>query len=367
MKKLGIYIHIPFCLSKCLYCGFYSHGGSSLAEQEAYIEELLADIAAYGREYADRYTVDTVFIGGGTPSILPAAFIGRVLTAVRTAFMVAPDAEITIESNPKTLTLDKLQSYRDYGINRLSIGVQSLDDGILQKLGRPHNAADAVESFQLARVCGFENINLDLMFSVPGHTMEIWEKTLQQVAALGPEHISFYSLQIEEGTPFYDLFAAGKIDQIPDELDRQMYHRAIAMLREAGYDHYEISNAAKPDRACRHNLKYWSLEDYLGIGSAASSYMEGVRFTEGPFPEFHQNTPDDDMSEFVFTGLRKTCGIDLTEFADRFCQDFWQVYADRKEELQPFLESGALIEENGKLWLSEKGLDISNTIMAVFV
>ena len=274
-QKLGIYIHIPFCLQKCLYCGFYSSGGSSLAQQEAYIEELLEDIKAYGEVYGQKYLVDTVFFGGGTPSILPASLIGKVMDQLR-------------------------------------------HDGILKNLGRAHDSSDAVLSFQMARQCGFDNINLDLMFAVPGHTMEIWEKTLKQAVNLQPAHISFYSLQIEEDTPYYEMFQRGEITEISDEEDRRMYHRAIEVLKEAGYDHYEISNTAKAGKQCRHNLKYWSLADYLGIGSGASSYVEGV-------------------------------------------------YADRRTELAEFFQSGSLLEEHGKLRLSEAGIDISNQIMAVFV
>ncbi|NBH60079.1 radical SAM family heme chaperone HemW [Anaerotruncus sp. 80] len=366
-QKLGIYIHIPFCLQKCLYCGFYSSGGSSLAQQEAYIEELLEDIKAYGEVYGQKYLVDTVFFGGGTPSILPASLIGKVMDQLRQCFFLDKEVEITIESNPKTLTKEKLLAYRSFGINRLSIGIQSFDDGILKNLGRAHDSSDAVLSFQMARQCGFDNINLDLMFAVPGHTMEIWEKTLKQAVNLQPAHISFYSLQIEEDTPYYEMFQRGEITEISDEEDRRMYHRAIEVLKEAGYDHYEISNTAKAGKQCRHNLKYWSLADYLGIGSGASSYVEGVRFTEAPFLEFHKNTREDDMCEFVFTGLRKTCGIDLAEFERRFAVAFWEVYADRRKELTAFLESGSLLEDHGRLRLSEAGIDISNQIMAVFV
>lgn len=370
MKKLGIYIHIPFCRSKCLYCGFYSKGGAAAAEQEDYIRELLEDIEAYGQRYGkagEDYLADTVFIGGGTPSLLDAALIGQVLDCLRAHFTVDPEAEITIETNPGTLTADKLSAYRSFGINRLSMGVQSLDNGILKSLGRIHTAEEFAENFALARKAGFDNINLDLMFAVPGHTMEIWEDTLRRAMDMGPAHISFYSLQIEEDTPFYRMFAAGEIDQIPDELDRQMYHSAVAMLSEAGYAHYEISNAAKPGFQCRHNLKYWSMEEYLGIGAGASSYIDGCRFTEGPSPEFHQNTRADDMSEFVFTGLRKTCGISLDEFAGRFGRPFWEVYGGLRPELAPFFEAGQLIEEGGVLRLSEEGIDISNAVMAVFV
>lgn len=366
-KKLGIYLHIPFCLSKCLYCGFYSRAGTSPAEREAYIDALLADICEYAKTYGDDYTVDTVFIGGGTPSVLTAEQTERILAAVFAGFQVEPDAEITIESNPKTLTRDKLTAYRRMGINRLSVGLQSFDPQCLQTLGRVHTPEDFLENFWTARDCGFDNINVDLMFAVPGHTMAVWTDTLENVIRLSPEHISFYSLQIEEGTPFYDLFTAGKIEEIPDETDRQMYHRAVRMLTDAGYTHYEISNCAKPGFACRHNLKYWSMDDYLGIGSGASSYMQGIRFAEAPVMEFHQNTFADEVSEFVFTGLRKTCGISFAEFEARYGRKFWDVFADRRQELSEFLQAGQLIETEEGLRLSLHGIDISNAIMAVFV
>lgn len=366
MKNLGIYIHIPFCISKCKYCGFYSHHGDT-DEQQKYIEGLLEDIREYGKVYGKNYRVDTIFIGGGTPSILKPELIRTVLDILRESFVLSEDVEITIESNPKTLTEEKLYIYRQAGINRLSIGLQTLDDNLLKMLGRVHTAEESIESFNLARKCGFDNINLDLMFAIPGHTMEIWENTLDKVISLEPEHISFYSLQIEEGTPFYEMYRHGEFDEVPDEIDRLMYHRAIQKFKDAGYEHYEISNCAKKGYACRHNLKYWSMEEYLGIGSAASSYVSGVRFTEEPIMEFHENTFEDEVSEFVFTGLRKTCGISFQEFKLKFRREFWDVFGDRKDELDEFFATGKLIEENEILRLSEEGIDISNKIMEVFV
>ena len=367
INKLGIYIHIPFCLAKCKYCGFYSCGDATEAEQAEYVESLIDDIEEYGREYGKAYVVDTVFIGGGTPSILPAAYIGEILDSIRYHFTVTEDAEISMESNPKTLTYENLLAYRKAGVNRLSIGVQSLNDDCLKALGRVHTAADFKRNFIMAREAGFDNINIDLMFAIPGHTLEIWEETLDEAIALGPEHISFYSLQIEEGTPFYDMYRRGEFNQVPDDIDREMYHRAIRRLKEAGYEHYEISNASKPGRQCRHNLKYWSMEDYLGIGHSASSYMKGVRFAEAPLMEYHENSFEDEVSEFVFTGLRKTCGISFADFEKRFGRKFWDVFSDRREELMPYFEAGQLVETEAGLALNEEGFDISNAIMAVFV
>ena len=330
---------------------------------------MIEDIREYGRTYSAGRIVDTVFIGGGTPSILESGEIGRIIMTLRNAFSVADDAEITIESNPKTLDRDKLMEYITVGINRLSIGVQSLDDSILKTLGRVHSVSDFYENYKMARECGFDNINIDLMFAVPGHTHKKWEDTLDKAIALEPEHISFYSLQIEEETPFYDEFMAGKFDQIPDETDREMYHLAIAKLKAAGYEHYEISNACMPGHECRHNLKYWSLDEYLGIGSGASSYMDGVRFAEAPVLEYHENSRYDDMSEYVFTGLRRIRGIELADFHRRFGFDLWdaEAFGDRREALKPYFDAGLLIESDGRLFLSEMGLDVSNAVMAEFV
>lgn len=367
MKKLGIYIHIPFCISKCKYCGFYSHGGSTDAEHAEYIEGLLEDIREYGNVYGDRYTVDTVFIGGGTPTIINASYIKEVMDELKKSFNFSMDAEVSIESNPKTLTKEKLEVYRQAGINRISIGLQTFNDDLLKRLGRVHTASDFEESFRLAREAGFDNINLDLMFAIPGHTMEIWEETMERAIALNPEHISFYSLQIEEGTPFYDMYRRGEFDQIPDDVDREMYHNAIKRFTEAGYNHYEISNCAKHGYECRHNLKYWNIDDYLGIGSSASSFMEGVRFAEEPVLEFHENTFGDNIGEFVFTGLRKTSGIDLNEFKEKYGMTFEEAFADRLSELDEFFETGRLIREGNVLRLSTEGIDVSNKIMSVFV
>lgn len=358
---------MPFCLAKCKYCGFYSQGGATEAEQREYVASLLSDIEEYGRVYGEEYIVDTVFIGGGTPSILPSPYIGGILNCIRDCFTVEEDAEISMESNPKTLTYENLLAYRRAGVNRLSIGVQSLDDDCLNALGRVHTVADFKRNFIMAREAGFDNINIDLMFAIPGHTMEVWEMTLDEAISLGPEHISFYSLQIEEGTPFYDMYRRGEFDQVPDDIDREMYHLAIKKLKEAGYQHYEISNAAKPGRECKHNLKYWSMEDYLGIGASASSYMGGVRFAEAPLLEFHENSLEDDMSEFVFTGLRKTCGISFADFEKRYGKQFWDAFADRRNELESYFAAGQLTETEEGLALSEEGFDISNAIMAVFV
>ena len=374
MKDLGIYIHIPFCLRRCNYCGFYSQGLNAFGDEDGtrhaenqYVQWLIGQIRERGAELRRKYTVDTVFVGGGTPSILSAEAMEAILGAVRENFAVSSDAEITVECNPATLDARKLKRYRDAGINRLSIGAQSLDDGILQRLGRAHSASEFLDTYRLARRIGFDNINVDLMFAVPGQTMDQWKETVEQVLSLAPDHMSLYSLQIEEDTPFYDQYIEGTLIPVPDELDREMYHWAARTLKQRGYEHYEISNACLPGKECRHNLKYWSFDDYLGIGDSASSFIEGVRFTEKPREEYHVNDMEDNTGEFVFTGLRKAGGIRKSEFARRFGREFWDVYGDRMPHLEEFFQRGQLIEEGDNLRLSEEGIDISNAIMAMFV
>lgn len=334
---------------------------------DRYTRSLVADIREKGVLYGREYMVDTIFIGGGTPSLLSSEAAAAILGAVRESFIVESEAEITIEANPKTLNAEKLMKYRKIGINRLSIGVQSFDNDILKFLGRIHTAEDALYEFMLARESGFDNINLDLMFGLPNQGMEMWIETLDKAVELNPEHISFYSLQIEEDTAFYDDYIDGKLMPANDDLDRKMYHEAIARLADAGIKQYEISSAAKPGFECRHNLKYWSFEDYLGIGESASSFIHGIRVTEEPRAEYHENDDDDSMSEFVFTGLRKISGINKNEFRDRFGRDLWDVYTSRKNLIEPYIEKGFLIEEDDILRLSEYGFDISNQIMSMFV
>ena len=370
-KKLGIYIHVPFCESKCNYCAFYSKPlgelcGISKAEK-FYVQNLIGKIISNGARYRKKYIVDSIFMGGGTPSVLSAEEVVAILGAINENFTVSSDAEITIETNPGSLTGAKLRKYRSFGINRISIGAQSFDDEILETLGRTHKNEDFLEKYYLARKAGFDNINVDLMFSVPGQSMSKWAETIDEVVKLSPEHISFYSLQIEEGTPFYDEYLNGSLDFVTEENDRAMYHKALEVFGKAGYEHYEISNVAKPGFQCRHNLKYWSFEDYLGMGETASSFMEGVRFTEKPREEYHVNDFEDSTGEFMFTGLRKVSGISKSEFKTRFGKGLWEVYGKRKHFLEEFFEKGQLVEEDDILRITEKGFDISNNIMAVFV
>lgn len=382
LKTLGLYLHIPFCVKKCLYCDFLSFDYLGETEQRDYCDSLIREIENAGLVTGNEYMVDTIFIGGGTPSLINEALTVDIMSAVRANFKVMPDAEITMESNPKTLTETKLAAYLGAGINRLSMGVQSLNDNCLGQLGRIHNREDFLKNYQMARIAGFKNISLDLMFAIPGQNMEIWVETLQEAMDLEPAHISFYSLQIEEGTPFYDFFKQGKLSQTGDEVDREMYHGAMGRLKEAGYHHYEISNAAKPGFESRHNLKYWSFEDYLGIGLGAHSFLNGNRFSNtknldiyreklnaGESPEAwrHENTRKDSISEYVFTGLRKTGGLDLQNFSQRFDTTLQEYYQKEWPNINKYICDKYLFIDENNLKITEKGLDIANRILTEFV
>ena len=416
-NDLGLYIHIPFCAGKCAYCDFLSFAGADESLVEAYGKALLQEIAYRGeavsgirasagesgvreermgaqaggsgngtREKVDynRFTVDTIFIGGGTPSLLSADFIKEILAAVRRSFPVKRGAEITIEANPGTLTAEKLRSYLAAGINRISLGAQSFDEKLLETLGRRHSADDIVKTAGMMRRLGADNINLDLMFAIPGQTPDSWHHTLRQAIALEPAHISFYGLQIEDNTPLSDRLRQGVVEPVSDESYVQLYRLAVAALEDAGYEQYEISNAAKKGYACRHNLKYWSIDAYLGLGLGAHSFWNGKRFsnqtdlvqynraaTEQPYrapvASCTENTVQDDMAEYLFTGLRKRSGIRLSDFERRFQRPIREVYRKEWPAVERFIGAGLLILDGDALKLSLDGIPVSNKILSVFV
>lgn len=376
-SRAGIYIHVPFCLRKCNYCAFLSSPAGE-SERERYVNYLLKEIALRSDTITE---VDTVFFGGGTPSLLTPKQIGDVLSAVRAAFSVTPDAEITMEANPATLTSESLQGYRTAGINRLSMGVQSFHDERLKVLGRIHSAEDARREFRLAREAGFDNINIDLMFSIPGSTLEEVLEDIDCVCELGPEHVSFYSLQLEEGTPFFEAFERGELTEIPDDLDREMYHQGIARLAENGYWQYEISNFCKDGKLSRHNYKYWCMNEYLGLGLGASSYAGGCRIVnasdmdeyarmidEGKVPaeDIYRNSGDDDVAEAAFTGLRRLEGIWFDEILGSR-ENFEEHYHEVMPEIMEFAANGFLVVDDEGMRLTERGIDVSNRIMALLV
>ncbi len=379
-NKLGLYLHIPFCARKCRYCDFLSFGCGDSKVLSEYAAALMREIEIRSERWRYR-EVDSVYIGGGTPSLLSEWDMGKILDSLRDNFNIDEDAEITIEANPATLSDEKMERYLRKGVNRLSIGVQSFDNQILNVLGRIHSKNDAFYSFQRAKKAGFENINLDIMFGIPGQTMKMWKDTVRQCVFLRPEHISLYSLQIEEGTEMYRMvYEDGIMEPVPEITDREMYHTALRMMRRAGYDHYEISNAALPGHRSRHNMKYWSYDEYMGLGLGASSFLEGSRFKncsgmgdyiraikEGAEPvdgnSVENYTQREELGIFIFTGLRKAEGIELGQFRKVFGQELFQVY-DRKI-LDRY--KGMLILDGDRLYLSEHGMDISNRIMTEFV
>lgn len=381
MKELELYLHIPFCVKKCNYCDFLS----APAEEEtraAYVDALLEEIRGF--EDPEDYEVVTVFFGGGTPSILPGQEIFRIMEDLREKFSFRKGAEITLEANPGTVDKEKLSCYKKAGINRLSFGLQSADAEELKKLGRIHTWEKFLESFQLAREAGFSNINVDLMSALPGQTKESWEKTLRQVLALQPEHISAYSLIIEEGTPFYQLYekdverrdAGEEPELLPsEEEERAMYEATGRILKEQGYLHYEISNYAKPGRECRHNLGYWQRRDYLGFGLGASTLLNPVRYknTEdleaylgGDFSkkEFFVLTKDNQIEETMFLGLRVLEGVSKEKFREQFSCELRVVY---RKELEKLEQEGLLEEEGDFVRLTSRGIDLSNPVLAEFL
>lgn len=473
MRGAGIYIHIPFCVQKCIYCDFNSIPGCSEELQSGYFDALKQEITDFqsalafpkspfssdGGALASRKSpsspdggallsksadsigsfsadvddaadkndedvsafADTLFIGGGTPSSVPPHLIEELMDCIRKSEIVygvcsdqtvqkeqgeqieqreskrflSQDAEVTMEINPGTVDRESLIRYRKAGINRLSMGVQSFCDEELRFLGRIHSAKDAEQCFYDARKAGFDNINIDLIFGFPGNTIESWRQTLKKALNLKPDHISFYSLQIEEGTPLYRMFREDAVEQVSDEINRQMYHEAVKLLQENGYLHYEISNASLPGRQCQHNLKYWSMCDYIGFGVSAHSYLRdhifddpekcnGIRyFNEDdifsymariksddrgyiPFNVF-QNSLTDEISESIFTAMRKTEGLDIGWFDRRFAGSGITFLDEYGEKIEPFLRDGFLVLEKNHLRFTLKGFDISNYILSELI
>ena len=376
-KDLEIYIHIPFCLRKCLYCDFLS-APADKQTQEAYMEALMREITGRAGDYGD-YRVLSVFIGGGTPSVIEPEMIARVLACIRDSFSVAQDAEITMEVNPGTVEEHRLQIYKEAGINRLSIGLQSADDEELQKLGRIHSWADFYETYMCARRVGFRNMNVDLMAALPGQTLETYRNTLKKVCSLdpAPEHISAYSLIIEEGTPFAGMAEEGRLALPDEDTDRRMYEETEKILTEYGYERYEISNYAKEGYACRHNIGYWTGVSYLGFGIGAASLIDEQRFRNGESLNRYMENPLDcredwelltereQMEEFCFLGLRMTKGISYKDFYQKFQVSLQEIYG---EVIEKNVREGLLAVWPGeKIALTSKGLDLANYVMAQFL
>ena len=399
-KPVSLYLHFPFCERKCRYCDFLS-GPASEEERDNYIDLLCREIRL--RAFEVPGSVDTIFMGGGTPSIMTPAQLQALMNCLRETFQILPDAEISMEVNPGTADGEKLRAFRESGVNRLSIGVQSFDDAELRLLGRIHTSQEAREIFHAAREAGFTNLNLDLMSALPGQKMETWAHTLREAVALGPEHLSAYSLIIEEGTPF----ASMQLPALPsEEEDRAMYHFTKQFLSENGYRRYEISNYAREGYACKHNGGYWTGHDYLGLGLGASSLMGSERFKNPDRMEAYRKavlagdcmglrqerellSQEDQMEEFMFLGLRMTDGVSVEEYQRRFGEPVEKRFGEviekhlrqglicRKtvEVGGASLHCGVPCQESAKtdgaidhrLALTEYGLDVANYVMADYI
>jgi len=324
------------------------------------------------------YIVDTVFLGGGTPSLLEPKEIDDIIMNLNSYFNISKDAEITMEANPGTLKFENLLGFKEAGINRLSLGVQSLDEDVLSHMGRIHNAEDVYWEYELARKAGFNNINLDLMFSVPNYNIFKIKRTLTRAIKLKPEHISYYGLQLEEGTPYFEQFKKGMFHETDDYMDRRMYHEGSRLLINKGYNRYEISNFSKHGYECKHNLKYWNMDEYLGLGLGSSSFIGGYRlknaedinsyinFDKKPIIEKHHNSKNDNVSEAIFTGLRKTEGIEISSVLGSESA-FWEYFNNIKDVIWEYEMDGCLIIDQGRIRFTEYGIDISNKILANFV
>ncbi len=392
-KPLSVYLHIPFCERKCRYCDFLSFKQSEEVI-DRYVRALISEIEIRARELSSGSTrgrdVDTIFFGGGTPSLLTPAQIADIMQAIHANFQIVNSEnsqknglpEISMELNPGTADPEKLRGFREAGINRLSIGMQSLQDRELELLGRIHNAAQAKKIFFDARSAGFENINIDLMSAIPAQTMKSYEKTLREVCEWSPEHISAYSLIIEPGTPLAQTDPCELEKLLPSEdEEREMYHFTSSFLKQHGYERYEISNYAKSGSESRHNSGYWTGHEYLGLGLGASSMYNNTRYRNiSDLKTYMENclsrsekkiieeeislSETDRMEEFMFLGLRMMRGVREDKFLKQFGRTIDEVYG---EQIKRHLSLGTILRADGRIYLTERGIDVSNSVMADFL
>lgn len=380
--SLGIYIHIPFCVRKCDYCDFLSMKADE-SEKAEYINSLNKEINEYENKFNckdSEYIVETVYFGGGTPSCIDCAHIGKImdLLCARFKFSDKQKPEITLEVNPGTVDKDKLKAYKSYGINRLSIGLQSANDNELRALGRIHSFSEFEKIYDDARMTGFDNINVDIMTAIPYQTLESLAYTVDTVTSLKPEHISAYSLIIEEGTPFYERYGTEGTALFDEETERRMYHETVDRLRESGYFRYEISNFSRKGYESRHNTSYWKRTDYLGFGLGASSLVGNTRYRNTTALSDYINRPssaedfeektilsrEDCMDEFMFLGLRMSAGVSADEFEQKFGVPPGKIYA---RELERYLKEGLLKYDGRNYCLTDKGVDYGNYVFAGFL
>lgn len=387
-KNVGLYIHIPFCKKKCEYCDFksYANKESLIDDYMKWVNYEIKEIGEgnkldYEGKLDDLVKIKTIYIGGGTPSIIDSKYIVQILETVKNSFFIDSDAEITIEVNPGTIDEKKLEDYKKSGINRLSIGLQSTNNRILKEIGRIHTYNEFLDTYNMARKIGFNNINVDLMLGLPNQTIKDLNDSLDKVIELKPEHISVYSLIIEEGTPFFEKLNENKITLPEDNIEREMYWLTKTKLEKAGYKHYEISNFAKSGFESKHNLSYWNQEEYIGVGVAAHSYTNNVRYSNidsieeyiDNFKEkreydnlvFHEKqNRESKMQEFMMLGLRKIDGIHIQDFKLKFGEN--PIFIFRKELEK--LVNEELIEIDGDIIkLTNRGLDLANLVWEEFV
>lgn len=379
---MRLYVHIPFCVRKCRYCDFLS-GPADETTRQQYLSALEREIRlagqAYQKEDGTLCDVQSVFFGGGTPSLLTEKEMSHLLFVLSCSFLILPDAEITIECNPGTVDRKKLNAYREMGINRISIGVQSFKDTELQLLGRIHNRQQAINCVTEAKEAGFDSVSLDLMSALPGQKMEDLQENLETAVSLEPDHLSCYSLILEDGTPLKAMAEQGKLPPFPDEdLDRAMYHKTGRFLKDHGYERYEISNYAKPGFACRHNIGYWTGDEYLGLGLGAASLVNHTRFSNtrdmkeyvaftalsSLRREVEHLSVRDEESEFMILGLRMIRGVEEAEFERRFHVPIDAVFGD---VIAKHVRDHLLIREDGRIFLSDYGLDIANFVLCDFM
>lgn len=382
-RQVSLYLHIPYCVKKCGYCDFNSYAGARAGEMAAYVAALEQEMAGWAERLAAAgpYTVPTCFVGGGTPTLLPGELLARVLTRARKLFPLAPDAEVTVEANPGTVDVesDKLAQARSAGANRLSFGVQAFQDRVLLGLDRFHSAAEVYAAVAAARAAGFANLNLDLMYGLPGQDLADWQETLREAVGLAPEHISAYSLMIEAGTSFHVLYHRGQLELPAEAVEDAMDQAAGEVLAAAGYERYEVSNYTRPGRQCRHNLVYWRNGEWLGLGAGAHSHLDGRRFwkvklppayirllRDGQSPEDGGETPTavQQMAETMIMGLRLTDGVAEREFHRRFGRSLDQAYGG----VGARLEADGLLTRSGGAWrLTERGRRLGNRVWAAFL
>ena len=372
--SLGLYVHIPFCSAICNYCNF-NRGLFDAALKERYVAALLAEIAEAG----DGSSADTIYFGGGTPSLLEPSEVRGIIDKCRRAWHVASDAEITLEANPETATPERLAGFRAAGVNRLSIGVQSFTDAELRRLSRLHSAEKATAAFRAARATGFDNVSLDLMMWLPQQSVPQWLESVDALIELGPEHASMYLLEIYPNAPLRDAMARGAWSVAPEDDAAEMYLSGLDRMDSAGYVQYEISNVARPGRESRHNLKYWTDGEWLGFGCGAHSTRRGVRWKNRAAPEEYIAavtaggqlatdrrvlTDAERLEEALFMGLRLNDGLDLQEVKSHYAVDVWQEYG---RELQPFVDGGLLVYDGRSLRMPRQGMLLAHEVMAVFI